>query len=53
MRRHRQAAPERHRPAAALLQGRVVQVGKRAPVQDLVRQHGRFGGVPDDDADPA
>ena len=46
-------APQRHRPAAALFQGRVVEIGKRAPVEDLVRQHGRLGGVPHQHADPA
>ena len=46
----RQAAAQRHRAAAAFLQRRVVEVGERPPVQDLVRQHRRLRGVPHDDA---
>jgi hypothetical protein len=35
---HGQAPTELDGPAAALLQWRVVQIGERPPVQDLVRQ---------------
>jgi hypothetical protein len=43
---HRQPPSKRHRPAAALLQGRVVQVGERPAVEDLVGQDGRLHRIP-------
>ena len=39
VRLERQAAPRRDRPRAALLEGRVVEEGVGAPVQDLLGQH--------------
>ena len=50
---HRKASTELNRPAPALLQWGVVEVGERPAVQDLVRQYGRFHRIASDDLDPA
>ena len=49
----RQAAAQRHRPAAPLLEGGVVEEGVGPAVEDLVGQRRRLGGVPAGDGDGA
>ena len=49
----RQAAPQRDRARAALLERRVVEERVRAAVQDLVRERRRLGGVAEVHADLA